>query len=170
MQAMQVVLRLIHIVGGVFWAGAMIFNAAFLFPALQDAGPDGAKVAAGVVRRKFATITPIIALFTILAGFALMDRASGHFKAAYFSTGTGATLAVGAVCALIAFAIGLTVTRPSMMRAMALSQGAAQAAPAEREQMVAQASAFRARAGSSGVWVAVLLTVAAAAMAIARYM
>ena len=50
--------RLLHVVLGVFWAGALIFTAVFLLPSIRDAGPDGAKVAAGLMRRRFLDVLP----------------------------------------------------------------------------------------------------------------
>jgi len=169
MNGLQIVLRLIHILGGVFWVGAMIFNAAFLFPAIRDAGPDGGKVAAGIMKRGFPVITPIIALTTILSGLWLLSRASMGFSSVYMKSGPGMAYSIGAAGALVALLIGLTVTRPAMMRSMAQQQAAATATGAERDAALASAQAGRARAGSSGNVVAVLLVIAAAAMAVGRY-
>ena len=39
MHALQLVLRLVHIVFGVFWVGAAFFLAMFLEPSIRAAGP-----------------------------------------------------------------------------------------------------------------------------------
>ena len=169
MNTLQITLRIIHIVGAVYWGGAIIFNAAFLFPAMRDAGPDGAKVGAAIMRRHFTEITPVIALLTIVAGLWLFMRASAGAGAHYMSTGPAIAYSIGGFAGIVALIIGATVMRPSMNKAMALSQSAATSPPAERERWLAAAQALRARAGKAGNVVSVLLVIAAVAMAVARY-
>lgn len=162
-------MRLLHILSGIFWAGTMIFTARFLFPAIQDAGPDGAKVVAALTKRGFMTVMPIVALITILSGLWLYWRVSGGFQTGFMQSGMGRTLGIGALCAITAFVIGIVVARPAMMRATALAQNAAQANPAERDGMLAQAQALRARSNAATQLVVLLIGLAAAAMAVARY-
>lgn len=164
-----IIARLLHVGLGVFWAGTIVFNATFLAPAIRDAGPDGAKVGAGLLQRRFADVMPVVAVLTILSGSYLLWRASGGFTTAYLTSRTGITLSAGALAALVGFGIGVAVMRPAMLGAAALSKSAASAAPEQREGMVAQAQALRLRAGSAGKVVAWLLTVSTVAMAVARY-
>lgn len=157
---MLLLMRVLHIVFGVFWAGTMIFNAVFLFPAMRDAGPDGAKVAAGLMRRRFLDVVPIAALLTIGSGLWLYWLDSGGFQPAFMRSTMGMTLGLGTVAALVAFTLGIAIVRPAMLRAAALSQDPAQ---------LAAAQALRMRAGRFGGVIAALLAVAVAAMAMARY-
>ena len=53
MDPVLVVLRVVHVVGGVFWAGAVLFVVHFLEPAVRDAGPDGAKVGPALQKRRY---------------------------------------------------------------------------------------------------------------------
>ncbi len=62
MDWLMVVLRLVHVVGGVLWVGMMAFTVVFLAPAIADVGPDGGKVMAALQRRRVMTVMPIIAL------------------------------------------------------------------------------------------------------------
>lgn len=164
-----VVARIIHIVLGVFWAGAMIFNALFLLPAMSDAGPEGAKVGAALMRRRFADILPVAAGLTLLSGLWLYWRVSVGFDPAYMSSRPGMTYGIGAVAAFIAYGIGMQVMRRSMLRAAALSQSAATAEASERERLMATAQALRMKAGRAARLVAALLGVTVIAMAIGRY-
>ena len=159
MDIVVVLMRAIHVLCGVFWAGALIFNALFLGPALRDAGPDGAAVGAGLMRRRFLDVMPAVALLTIVSGLWLYWRVSAGFDAAYMGSPTGITLGIGAVAALTAFGIGVGMMRPAMLRAAALAQ----------EGKGPEAQALRMRAGTLGKAVALLLTVAVVAMGIARY-
>ena len=161
--------RVLHVALGVFWAGTLIFNAAFLLPSIRDAGPDGAKVAAGLMRRRFLDIMPAVAIVTVISGLYLYWRVSGGFASAYMGSPIGITYVIGGAAALVALGFGLGILRPAMLRAAALTQAAAGAAPEERDRALKEAQALRLRAGGAGRVVAWLLGAATVAMAIARY-
>ena len=169
MDLVLILMRLLHIVLGVFWAGTLIFQALFLIPAIRDAGPEGAKVAAGLMRRHFFTVLPPVAVLTILSGFWLYWHASLGFQPAYMRSSTGMTYGLGAMAAILAFVLGVTVMRPSMLRAAALAQAAGAAPPHERETKLAQAQVLRARAAQAAGIAALLLALATGAMAVGRY-
>ncbi len=160
MSAILLTMRGLHIVLGVFWAGTMIFTAIFLVPSIRDAGPDGAKVMAGLMRRRFLTVLPVVAALTILSGLWLYWFDSNGFQAPFMRSRMGMTLALGALAALIAFVLGVGIVRPAMLKAAVLSQDPAQ---------LAASQALRMRAAATGRLIAVLLGLATAAMAIARY-
>jgi uncharacterized membrane protein len=169
MDVSLIIARLIHVVLGVFWAGTLISNALFLIPAIRDAGPDGAKVAAGLMRRRFLDIVPAAAGLTILSGLWLYWRASVGFDTAYMRSSRGITYGLGAVAAIAAFGVGMRVMRASMLKAAALSQSASALAPAERDAQLVKVQSLRMRAARAGQIVAWLLGFTAALMAIGRY-
>src|SRR5438309_6237972 len=47
-----VTLRLIHIVGGVFWVGSAMFTTFFLLPAVAKAGPSAGQVVLNLQKRR----------------------------------------------------------------------------------------------------------------------
>jgi uncharacterized membrane protein len=155
---MVLLMRLLHILTGIFWVGTMMFNTAFLFPALKDTGPDGAKVGMALTNRRFPVIMPIVALVTILSGLWLFWSVSGGFQEPFMQSHMAKALSFGAVCAIVAFIIGVVVVRPAMVQAMALAQSNPQ-----------RAQLLRVRADVVGRVVTALLALAAAAMAVARY-
>ena len=161
--------RIIHVLTGVFWVGAMVFVSAFLIPSLAEVGPDAGKVMAALQRRKFMIVMPVIGTLTILSGFWLYWRASAGFQVEYMKSGPGHAYAFGAIFAVAAFVVGMTVTRPAMMKATALGQSAATASEAERPAIMAQALALRKRGATGGNIVASLLVLAALTMAVGRY-
>lgn len=165
----MLILRLLHIVLGVFWAGTVFFTTLFLFPSISEAGPDGAKVGAALQRRRFMEIMPPVGGVTILAGLLLYWKVSGGFQPAFMHSGMGVTLGLGAAAAIAAFVVGMVVMRPAMTRAGTLSQQIAQAAPDQRQAMLAEAQSLRLRAFRASQIVAVLLLIAVTAMALARY-
>lgn len=159
-EASLLVLRLLHIVGGVYWGGAIFFTVLFLGPSLRDAGPDGAKVMQGIQARGFMTWTPVVALLVIVSGIDLLRRVSGNFQPEWFGTARGMTLSLGMVAAIVAFVIGYFVMRPAMMRAGRLAAEGGDPA---------RVGALRARATTTSRVVAVLLLVAVITMAVGRY-
>jgi len=165
-----IVLRLIHIGMGAVWVGMALFTAVLLMPAIQEAGPDGAKVAAGMQRRGLLTILPILALGTLGSGIWLYWIASGGFDPGYSGSRTGIAFGVGGALAIVAFALGITTMRPAMMRANRLAQELAQAAPQDRERQAAEIRRLRARGAATSRFVNILLVLALAAMAVARYL
>ena len=161
--------RLLHIVLGVFWVGAILFNTWFLMPAMQEAGPDAAKVNAALMRRGFMKIMPIVALVTIVSGFWLFWKMSFGFSADYMRSGHGMTYGIGGSAAVLGFLIGISVMRPAMMKAVALSQRAASVSESERATLVTQAAGLRARGALASKIVALLLVLSTMAMALGRY-
>lgn len=160
--------RIIHVLTGVLWVGGMFFVVVFLGPAIGDVGPDGGKVMGALARRKLMVVMPLVAIFSILSGLYLFWRASAG-SPDYMSSGTGMTYSVGATAAILAFILGVAVTRPSMMKAMQLSQQMASADASERPSLAAAAEKHRSRGDSAGRIILALLLIAATAMAVGRY-
>jgi len=170
MNTAALVLRLIHIVCGVYWAGTLMFLATLLQPSVADAGPEGGKVTQALMRRRFLEIVPIMAALTILSGVELLRRISGGFTAEWFGTTAGMTLSTGALSALIAFTIGISVLRPSAKRAGPLAQQAQQLPEGpERDAAMAEVQRLRRRMAVGGRWVAALLLIAVVGMASFRH-
>lgn len=170
MTTLMLVVRLIHIGLGVFWAGTIFFFVIFLEPSVREAGPDGAKVMRGLFKRHYLNVMPVVAAFTILSGLVLYWRLSGGMNATWMASGYGSSLTVGGVAAVVAFVIGLVGMRRAALRTMALGAELQRAAegPA-REELLAQIEAQRNRARTSAHWVAGFLAIAVIAMAVARY-
>ncbi|HMC54016.1 MAG TPA: hypothetical protein VKH19_02500 [Gemmatimonadaceae bacterium] len=169
MHAELMVLRIVHVVGGILWVGAMAFNAFFLGPAMSASGPAGGQIAAQLQKRGLFVFMPLVAILTILAGIRLLMITSTNFSSAYFGQRNGMTYSIAASIALVAFVYGMAVTRPAMARVVALSQQAASDA-ANRDQVMAEIRAAQERGRKATVVVTWLLLAAAIGMAIGRYM
>jgi uncharacterized membrane protein len=169
MDPLLLTLRLIHILAGTLWVGIAVFNPFFLMPALQEAGPEGGKVMTILQRRGLMTLLPLLAVLTILSGLGLFWRVSGAVTE-YFRSPTAHTLSLGAVCAIVAFLIGMIVTRPAMLRAGTAMQSLAPSTPPEeRARVMAEVQRLRIRGAKSAQVVAMLLLLAAGLMGVARY-
>jgi hypothetical protein len=171
MQAAMIALRLLHIVFGVYWVGAILFFVTFLQPSIRDAGPDGMKVAQQIIRRGYLNWLPAVALTTMLAGLVLYWLDARAMDGAWMASGTGRAFTVGATAAIVGFLVGFFVMRASTVRAVALAQTLPQLAEGpERQARMAEIDGLRRRAAMSSQWVAGFLVIAAAAMAVARYL
>lgn len=168
MGTLLLALRIIHIVLGVFWAGTLMFVATFLEPAVRATAPEGGKVIQAMLARRYLDILPLIALLTILSGFALMWIVSGGFNPDWMGSKAGMILGTGGVVALAAFAIGVGIMRPATLKVMALAKKLPEAG-AGAEAIQAEMAGLRRRAAVAGRWVAALLLLAVTTMAVARY-
>ncbi len=170
MTAEMLVLRLVHILSGIFWVGSGIFSSFFLMPVLGSVGPAAGPVFAGLARRKLFTMLPLAAILTILSGFRLMQITSANFAPAYFALPMGKTFAWAGVAAIAAFVLGMAIARPAGMKAARLAGAMAGATTdAARADLASQLeSARRISAIAGGISIA-LLILAAAGMAVARY-
>ena len=167
--ALTIVLRLVHVLSGVVWVGFALFAAFYLMPALAEAGPDGGKVMLALDRRNLLTTIPVVALLTVLSGIWLYLRAA-HLAPGFGASRMGITLGIGGAVAIVALLIGVSVISPSMNRAVAAVKQASQAtADEERQALLSQATNLRVRAAGAARLASLLLIVAAAAMAIGRY-
>ena len=170
-QGLLVLLRLIHVVGGALWVGMAIYTTVFLMPSIQDAGPDGGKVAAALQRRGILTLLPVLALLTILSGVWLYWRLSGGLDGGFIRSGVGLGFGIGGLASIAAYVLGIAIMRPSMMRAAKLvGEMGPHMADGERKALMEEAGRYRARGARAGQIVAVLLMVAIAGMAVARYL
>lgn len=165
-----VLLRIVHIGLGVFWAGAMFFFVIWLEPSLRALGPAGGQVMVQLTRRGYLTWMPVIAALTVLSGLTLYWLV-GRGDPTWMTSTFGMTLGVGAVFAIAALTLGVVIMRPTALRVLTLGAAAMQQAEGpERNRLLAQMDSLRNRLRLSGRWIAVLLAVSVLAMATARYL
>jgi len=165
------VLRLVHVLGGVFWVGAALLNFIYIAPALAAAGPAAAgPVMATLRQRKLFVVLPTVALLTILSGLRLIMITSNGFDARYFQSPVGATFAGAGGLAILAFVLGLALAMPAQKRMAVLGpQIAAATDDASRSAAQAEMGRLQQRLRVIGPVVTGLLLLAAAGMAVARY-
>ena len=169
MQAELIVLRIVHVLGGIIWVGIGIFMVFFFAPAMQSMGPAAGQVMGALQKRKFMTILPIVAILTLLSGLRLLMIVSGNFGPGYFQSPMGKTFAGAGVAAILAFVIGIVVNRPTMMKMGTLQQSMA-SDPVSKDKITAEIKKLQQRMAVVGFLVTALLLIAAIGMSIARYM
>ncbi|HYN79951.1 MAG TPA: hypothetical protein VES88_00500 [Gemmatimonadaceae bacterium] len=168
---LMIVLRLIHIICGVFWAGTVMAVAWFLLPAQQAVGQPGAVFMQQLMfRQRLRGFVLGSMILTIVSGLAMYARLVMVTDGAWASSRTGMVLGIGAVAGIIAGGIGGGVVGRLGKKMMELS-GAIQASdgpPTEAQK--AEMDSLQRRNRNAFQTVAVLLLIAVAAMASARYL
>jgi uncharacterized membrane protein len=165
-----VLLRIVHILFGVFWAGTMFFFVLWLEPSLRAVGPAGGQVMGQLGKRGYLTWMPVIAGLAVLSGLWLYWLDFGRGGPTMMASRFAMTLGTGAVLAIIALVLGIAIMRPTALRLLALGAAATQASDAgDRERLMGEMNPLRDRLRDVGRWIAGLLTGAVLTMAMARY-
>jgi uncharacterized membrane protein len=166
-----IVLRIIHVLGGIFWVGSALFTTFFLVPALGRLGPAAAGPVMGALQqRRLFTILPVVALLTIVSGVRLLQIMSAGFAAPYFASRMGQTFLWSGVAAVCAFLLSILVARPAAVRSGQLGASMATTPDADRAARSAEIEKLRRRTGLASMIAMVLLIGAATGMAVARYL
>jgi uncharacterized membrane protein len=171
MDAYMVVLRIVHIVAGVFWVGSALVMFLFLQPAAGEVGPASSPLMMNLSqKRRLPDVVLGAAGLTILAGLLMYWKVSNGFDADWIGSTYGVAITVGSLCGIAAVVLGAAVVRPSMLAVAEIGrETAASGAPPSPEQ-AAQIQALQARARTIGTVIVVLLVIAVAAMASAQYL
>lgn len=158
---MVATLRLIHIVIGGFWAGAAILLGWFITPTAREVGPGAAPLMQALLKRRLTQIMIGSGVVTVLAGLWLFA-----IRPPSFQTWQGYALALGAIAAVVALVLGITLQRPVGQRIKALGDAISSAGgPPTREQGAEMARLQAVTAGYSNI-LAFLFAVSLAGMAL----
>ena len=124
MNSELVVLRILHIVSGVFWAGAAVYLAVVLEPKLRQIVERDVLQAISKLNSYWITGSAIV---TILAGFALISRTPGRSFSELFSNGWGSAIGIGLIASLAAFFLSGMVGASTARLRRGLADGTASA-------------------------------------------
>ena len=159
-------LRIIHIVSGVFWVGGTLFMTFFLGPAIGATGEAGQKFVGHLMNNlKLSNRMSAAAGMTVLAGLILywLDaRAGASWVRSSFATGLG----IGAAFAIIGMIFGILIGRTTKAMAQLGAQMQGKASPSQVTQMqsIQKQQATYSRIST------ISLILATVFMAIARYL
>jgi uncharacterized membrane protein len=168
-RTLTIVLRLIHILGGIFWAGTMIMLAAFLLPTARATGPEGGRFMQYLMRaRRLQLYLGTAMLLTVLSGIAMYARMAATTHGAWASSRPGIAYGVGAVAAILAAAIGGSIGSSAGRKMLAVGQTIGPSGPSAQQQ--AELGRLQSRMALGARLAAGLLVVAAGAMAVGRYL
>jgi uncharacterized membrane protein len=168
----MLVFRILHVLGAIAWGGAIFLLVFFLQPTAKAIGPAAGPFMRELLgNRRLTQFILWIAGVTIVSGGFLywhyVDVAGGFD--AFIETAFGLWLAIGAISALIAFSIGLFLTRPTLARATAVGAQIAAAGDAPPQELVQELQRLQARGRTLAKTNLTFVAIAAFAMATARY-
>lgn len=171
MDAMTIVLRILHIGAGVFWAGAAWFFFLYIEPTAKALGPDAGRFMHHMIAvRRLVSVFLAASTITVLAGAVLFWRVSNGFDPAWLSSGMGWGLTVGAVAAVIAWLIGILVVSRKVTELDQLGTAVAAAGRPPTAEEGARLHRLQATLHTAGLADAILITIAVVGMATARYL
>ena len=165
-----IALRLVHIVSGAFWFGAALTMFLFLQPTAQATAPAGQAFMLHLLRnRRFSEVVLTTAVLTVAAGSILFWRDSGGLQVAWMSEPPGLGFTVGAAAAWLALLLFLFIGYPAGRRMVQIGDRLdRERRPPSAEEQMAMGGAQRVLK-RVGITVLILLAVAIASMATARY-
>jgi hypothetical protein len=166
MQFILIILRLIHIASGAFWAGSALMIALVLLPGVRKAGPGGER---HLPMAAISQAMSLAALLTTLSGLLLYGWVS-RFAWGWIVSPLGIGFTVGSLAGLAAFLLGLLSTGPTAKKLAALGGQIAAAGGPPRPEQAAELGRLQAKLATSSTVSTILTTAALAFMAIARYL
>jgi len=162
-------LRLLHILSGAFWFGALMFSVRLLMPSLRAVGPAAGPVMAQLNQRGMTIAFMGAAIVNLVSGIWLMYLVSGGAVGEWMKTGMGRTIGAGAVCSILAMIVGMIVNPPAVKRMGEIAAAAGKRGGPPSPEEAAEILRLQKRMASANLFVAILLTLAISAMAVARY-
>jgi uncharacterized membrane protein len=162
--------RLIHVVCGVAWAGALVFISVILLPAIGGAGPAGGPVMDQIIRvRRMPIMLMSLAILTVLSGISLFYLDVHAFGEAWVHTGPGRTFSLGAALAIVGMIFGMAVNTPAARKLGVLGASIKASGTPPSPEQAAQIGRLQNRLVVAGKVVVVLIVLAVACMGVARY-
>lgn len=160
-------LRILHILAGVFWVGGALVMNFFIGPSLRATGDAGRQFAGYLLgQTRFSTALTGSAFLSVAAGFLLYGIDSSWFTSAWQTSGAGIGFGAGALFALVGLITGIMNGNniKTMGRLGAQVQGRPTAEQVARLSSIQRQQAWVVPVNSYSLVLAVLL------MAIARYL
>ena len=169
MLTLLLVLRVIHILGGVFWAGSSFLLTGFIEPTVRASGDDGRRFMQRFnSQSSFSTVVAAAAGATVLAGLWMLWIVSGG-SAAFFETGRGLGLTIGMLAGILAFILGFVMQNRPLRRMAAIGGVVAASGGPPSAAQAATMETLMGTVRLGGRLVAVLLLISVVTMATARY-
>ncbi len=166
MNYLIIVLRLIHILGGVFWVGGSIILSFFISPAVAATADAGQKFMAYLINQAKLTLRiTAAAILTVLAGAWLYWIDSGGLTSGWTTSATGWGFGIGGVFAIVGLIFGALVGKNVGLLGKMTSQ--IQGKPTSEQMAQIQAAQKQLRFVAPASTLALILSLVC--MATARY-
>lgn len=159
-------LRIVHIIAGVFWVGGTLMMTFFIAPTIGATAEAGQKFIGHLMGNlRFSQRMSAAAGLTILAGFLLYWNDSSGFTSSWMRSGAGIGFGIGAGFALVGFVFGVLIGRTTK----AMAQLGAQFQGKPTDGQMAQMRTLLKKQSFYSMTASVTLVLALVFMSIARY-
>jgi uncharacterized membrane protein len=168
----MIVFRVLHVVLGIAWGGALFLLVFFVQPAAKAVGPAaGPFMRELLVERHLTDWILRIAGATIVAGGFLYWHDVQAFGSLgdFLDSAFGLWLTIGALASIVAVAIGGAVAKPTLERSLAVGAQIAQAGDQAPPDLVRELATLQTKGRSLAKVNMALVAIAAFAMSTARY-
>ncbi len=170
MNTYNLLLHVLHITCGVFWAGATLLMHFFFIPAVKKSGPEGGKMMQALLStRQFPLVLTFMGLLTVIMGVLLVHSLSNGFEGWWFGSKMGIVLSTGGTCGIIALCIGIFINRPAAEKIAKISASVAASGNPPTADQASQLNALRGTIVKGLSYIAWLLLIATICMAGAHY-
>jgi uncharacterized membrane protein len=166
----MVVFRIVHIVAGVIWVGSVFLFVVYVQPTSAAIAPAGAPFMAELLGKRRMVDGIITSAFITVTGGLLVYWRDWQTYPDFLGSTFGLVLTIGALSSLVALGFGLFVTRPNVMRLMALGRDVAASGGPPSPETAAEMGAIQGRLKVVARLSLGLLLLAVVAMASARYL
>ena len=118
-----IVLRIVHVVASVCWAGGAFIFFLFVEPTAKALAPTGMQfVQHMVVKRRYSMFMGISSTLTVLSGALLLLQFAGGQWLAWVQTGPGLGFTLGSVVGVVVYFIGMFGVKPRAERMAKIGQ------------------------------------------------
>lgn len=165
---LMLMLRLIHVVCGVYWAGATFLLASHVTPTVKALAPDGQKFMAHMAgKANLSGWLSLTAFLTFLSGL-ILYALNYHTKYPP-TTGQGIMLLIGVILGSLAWGHGVTAQRKAIVRVQQLGREIAQSGGPPNPEQAAELGALSAKIERNGQILAVMLAITVVLMGTFQY-
>jgi uncharacterized membrane protein len=170
MDTYMILLRLVHIVTGIFWVGSDLLMVFFVEPTVVALGPSGGAFMQRLTKNtRYAQAMPISALLTVVTGILLFSHVSGDFNRDWLMSTSGLVLGIGSLAGILAFLDGMIFVGPTINRMEQLGHEMdEQQGPPSGDQL-GEMQQLRGRLTRAYQFMIILTMVSIAGMSSARY-
>ena len=171
MATYMIILRIVHILAGILWAGWAFGLVAFIEPASRAAGPEGGKFMQALVgKTRLVQAMTVAPLLVILTGLLMYWPVSGGLSGRWIVSGPGVALTIGSLAGIVAYITGLMINRPAAERMAALSREMQSVAGSPSPNQIAELRARQKQLSKGGLYAAILLVISVIGMSSAQYL
>jgi uncharacterized membrane protein len=111
------VLRFVHIIASVCWAGGAFIFFLFIEPTAKALAPTGMQfVQYMVTKRRFSVFMVISSTLTVLSGALLIWQIAGGRFLGYVNTGPGLGFTLGSIAGIVVYLIGMFGVNPRAVK------------------------------------------------------